>query len=215
MVSGDHAREGIIKNARETPTAPVIRYRDLKNGLAAFLSDPARPTSRLAALESLLEQKANDQNLTAFMRDDAQASLEALSIFRRFNNQLGGYAFAAPGFRANPLNIEGVDVSVHPNLVLTQTVRSDQRFGLALFRLAKGDDEENIAAASRRSDVGKFVATLAFMQAETYCPDEHIAHHSLCMSLDVQNQEIWTGSRNQTRRINNLRAACRQIARAW
>ena len=213
IVAGDHAREGIIRRAREIATAPVIRYRDLRNGLSAYLGDLARPMATLTTLEALLQQKANDRSGSTFVREDAQASLEALATFRGFQNQLAGYGFSAPGKWAGALQIGGVAVSVYPDLALTQRSRTGDRYGVALFRLAKGDESDG--AASRRAEVARYVATLAFMQAEAHCVAEHAPHHSLCMSIDVQNQDIVLASRSQTQRINNIRAACRQIARAW
>jgi hypothetical protein len=215
LVAGDHAREGIIRRAKEIATAPVIRYRDLRNGLSAYLGNVARPAATLTALESMLQQKADDQSASTFSREDAQASLEALATFRRFQNRLGGFDFKQPGKWAGALAVEGVAVSVYPDLVLTQQSRSSDRYGVALFRLAKGDDQESVNAAGRRAEIAKYVATLAYMQASTHCAPDHVAHHALCMSIDVQNQEIVVASNSQTIRINNIRAACRQIARAW
>jgi hypothetical protein len=215
LVAGDHAREGIIRRAKEIATAPVIRYRDLRNGLSAYLGDIARPSATLTALESLLQQKADDRSGSTFAREDAQASLEALATFRRFQNQLGGYDFKQPGKWAGALSIEGVAVSVYPDLVLTQQSRASSRYGVALFRLAKGDDQESASAAGKRAEIAKYVATLAFMQASTHCAADHVAHPGLCMSIDVQNQEMVVASSSQTLRVNNIKAACRQIARAW
>jgi hypothetical protein len=215
LVAGDHAREGIIRRAKEIATAPVVRYRDLRAGLSGYLGNAARPASALVALETLLQQKAEDSSSSTFVREDAQASLEALATFRRFQNQLGGYDFKVPGKWAGALPIEGLAVNVYPDLALTQAARSGNRYGVALFRLAKGDDQESESASSRRAEMARYVATLAFMQATAHCEADHTAHHSLCMSIDVQNQDITTASRSQTQRINNIKAACRQIARAW
>jgi hypothetical protein len=213
LVAGDHAREGIIRQAKEISTARVIRYRDLRSGLSAYLGDAARPRSTLATLETLLRQKASDQSGTSFAREDAQASLEALESFYRFQNRLGGFNFAQPGKWAGALSIEGLAVSVYPDLALTQSSRSGERYGVALFRFAKGDDSG--AAATKRAEIAKYVATLAFMQASTHCAAGHTAHHELCLSIDVQNQEIVAASRSQTQRVNNIKAVCRQIVRAW
>ncbi|PTS82600.1 hypothetical protein DBR17_08855 [Sphingomonas sp. HMWF008] len=215
LVAGDHAREGIIRRAKEIATVAVIRYRDLRNGLSAYLGDAARPSATLASLEALLQQKAEDQSGTAFTREDAQASLEALATFRRFQNQLGSFDFKQPGKWAGALSIEGVAVSVYPDLVLTQQSRASNRYGVALFRLAKGDEQESVSAAGKRAEIAKYVATLAYMQATTHCEAEHVAYPGLCMSIDVQNQEIVVASNSQTIRVNNIKAACRQIARAW
>lgn len=215
LLSGDHAREGIIRRAKEIATAPVIRYRDLRNGISAYLADASRPSCALASLESLLRHKADDGSNSAFMREDAEASLEALETFRRFQNQLGGFDFKQPGKWAGALLIEGVAVSVYPDLVLTQQARSNHRYGVALFRLAKGDEQESTTAAGKRADIAKYVATLAYMQANAHCAPSHVAHPALCLSIDVQNQEIVAASSSQTIRVNNIKAACRQISRAW
>ena len=213
LVAGDHAREGIIRRAKEIATAPVIRYRDLRNGLANYLGNTARPSHALGSLDTLLQQKADDQSLTPFAREDAAKSLEALSTFRRFQNQLGGYDFR-PATRTPALQIEGEAVSVYPDLALTQQARTGDRYGVALFRFAKSEQDSE-SAASKRADVAKYVATLAFMEAVANCAPNHVAFPALCLSIDVHNQEIVAASRSQTQRVNNIKAACRQIARAW
>lgn len=213
LVAGDHAREGILRRAKEIATAPVIRYRDLRNGLAGYLGDAARPARALSALETMLQQKADDQSLAPFAREDAAKSLEALATFRRFQNQIGGYDFKS-ATRTPALPIEGVAVSVYPDLALTQQARTGDRYGVALFRFAKAEQESE-SAASKRAEIAKYVATLAFMEASVNCAPNHVPYPPLCLSIDVHNQEIVAASRTQTQRVNNIRAACRQIARAW
>lgn len=212
LVAGDHAREGIIRRAKEIATAPVIRYRDLRHGLSGYLANPVRPGVMLGNLEGLLQQKSDDPSLTHFVREDAAASLEALGSFRRFQNQLGGFDFKAVT-RTPALPIEGVAVSIHPDLALTQRSRVVDRYGVVLFRFAKGEDSQN--AASKRAEMAKYVATLALMEASEHCAANHIAHPSLCLSVDIHNQEIVAASGSYTNRRNDIKAACRQIARMW
>lgn len=215
LIAGDHAREGIIRRAKEIATATVIRYRDLRGGLSAFLADPMRPRTLLVDLEATLQQKVDDRSLSDFVREDAQKSVEALQAFHRFLNQLGGYNFQAPPKWGGALDIEGVAVNVYPDLALVAQSRSAQRYGVALFRLAKGDDNESEAAATKRAEMAKYVATLAFMHAQSQCIPDHEPHHSLCLSIDVQNQEVVSASRSISQRANNIRAACRAIKRTW
>jgi len=215
LVSGDHAREGILRRAKEVSTAAVIRYRELRQGLVAYLSDPQRPLLRLVELEEALEQRASDTSLTPFSREDASASLEALAAFHRLGNRFGPMSFRAPATWPGPLAIEGVAVNVYPDLALVQEARSGPRYGVAIMRFAKGEDRESENGATRRAEIGRYVATLALMQAQAHCPDGHIAHHTLCQAIDVQNEDVISIGPSQTRRVNDIRAACRGIARAW
>lgn len=215
MLSSDYAREGIIRRAKQIATAPVVRYRDLRQGIAGYLSNIMRPASVLSALETRLLQRSADTSLTPFAREDAAASLEALAAFHRVANELSGFQFQLPEGRAAPFMIEGVAVSIQPDVIVTQASRTGDRYGSAIFRMAKGDEAESDTAASRRIDMGRYVATLAYMQATASPVAGHQLHHSLCMAVDIQSELIVTASRNQTQRVNNIRAACRGIAAQW
>lgn len=215
LVSGDHAREGILRRAKEVSTAAVIRYRDLRQGLVSYLSNAERPRARLVELEQHLRQRADDTSLSPFHREDATASLEALEAFHRLNNRLGGMSLHVPERWNGALMIEGVAVNVSPDLALIQDARTGPRYGVLIMRFAKGEDRESEAAAGRRAEIGRYVATLAYLQAQAQCLPDHTAHHSLCHALDVQNEEMIGIGPSQTRRVNDITAACRGIARAW
>ncbi len=215
MVSSDYAREGIIRRAKLIATAPVVRYRDLRQGIAGYLADIMRPTSVLTSLETRLQQRSTDTSLTPFAREDAAASLEALAAFHRLANELSGLQFHLPQGKAAPFPIEGVAVSVQPDLIVTQPSRTGDRYGAAVLRMAKGEDNESELAAGRRAEMGRYVATLAHMQASATPVAGHQIHHTLCMAVDIQSELIISASRNQTQRVNNIRAACRSIAAQW
>lgn len=215
MLASDYAREGIIRRAKQVPTAPVVRYRDLRQGIAGYLANMMRPVSVLTALETRLQQRASDSSSSPFVRDDAAASLEALAAFHRLANELSGLQFQLPHGRAAPFNIEGVAVSIQPDLIVMQQARTGDRYGAAILRMAKGDEAETDTAAGRRVDMGKYVATLAYMQAAASPVAAHQLHHSLCMAVDIQGELIVPASRNHTQRVNNIRAACRSIVAQW
>lgn len=215
MISGDHAREGIVRRARQIQTPVVARYRDLRQGICAYLGDIMRPARTLMALEHHLQQRANDSALTTYSREDARASLEALAPFHRLANTLASFQFQAINRRLPPLMIEGVAVNVNPDLIVTQQSRGVDRFGVALLRMAKGDDPEADEVSPKRVEMGKIVASLAYMQASEMTHPEHELHYSLCLSIDVQSELVTPSSQHLSNRLKNIRAACRAISDQW
>jgi hypothetical protein len=163
-----------------------------------------------------LEQKTGDGSLSNFVRQDAQLSLGALKVFQRADrNLLGGYSFTRAPTRQPHLMIAGVDVSINLDLMLERERNGRRERGGALLRLTKADEEETDGAAGKRRDMGLYAATLAQMQVAATLPDGCMAHHDLCMSIDVQAGEVHLAGRNFATRAARLAAECRFIAAIW
>jgi len=103
-------------------------------------------------------------------------------------NQLGGIAFRGAPSRQMPLTLAGIEVSVKVDLLVEQ-------IGGALFRFTKADEETESAAAKRR-DMGMYAATLVYMQVAKNLVGNHAPHYQLCMSVDVQAEDVHIAPRS-------------------
>jgi hypothetical protein len=84
----DTARIGIIRRAKNPQTPPIIRYRDTRTPICAYLSDGSRRVNPLVAAEEMLKQRAEDASESALRHDDAKQSIEVLHAIQRMQNQL-------------------------------------------------------------------------------------------------------------------------------
>lgn len=214
MVSSDTARLGIIRRAKYPQSPPLIRYRDVRPVVCAYLSDDARSVNPLAAAEQMFQRRLNDNSETVLRQDDARASIGVIQALQGMRNQLVPFTFRQAPQQQPKLALSGVDVSVRPDLRVTASMRSGDHCGAALLRLTQSDAETD-TARSRREEMGLYVATLVRMHVDQHPHSNLPVSNRLCMSIDVQHGELFQAPNSNTRRTNDLTSACRTIAALW
>ena len=160
MLSSDTARIGIVRRAKHPQAPPIIRYRDARGPICAFLADLRRDVNPLVAAEEMFRQRMADPAEGALRQDDARQSIEVLHALQRMRNQLAPFEFVAAPADQGRLELAGVEVSVRADLLVLATSRGVNQFGAAVLRMTQ-DDADTEPARTRRRDIGLYVATLA------------------------------------------------------
>jgi len=214
MVSSDTARMGIIKRSKYPSVPLMIRYKDVRPVVSAFLSDIRRPVNLLVEAEEMFNQRAEDPAESSLRKDDAQKCVEVLHSIQRMANQLASYQFSRAQTRQPSLDLGGVEISIQADLIVTAQIRSRPHQGAAVLRFTQADGDSETAIARRR-DMGTYAATVVRLHAEQNLALEHPISDRLCMSIDVQYGEFFRTPDSHTRRVNDLENACRFIAAVW
>ena len=214
MVSSETARLGIIRRAKFPQAPPIIRYRDVRPVVCAYLSDDTRSVNPLVAAEQMFEQRLNDTAESVLRQDDARASIGVIRAVQGMRNSLGPFTFRSGPNTQPKLVLSGVDVSVRTDLVVTAPLRGQDHAGAAILRLTQ-DDAATDAARSRRREMGLYVATLIRLHVDQNISTNLPVSNRLCMSVDIQHGEIFQAPDSNTRRTNDLTSACRIIGAVW
>jgi hypothetical protein len=214
MLSSDTARVGIIKRAKYPQKPPIIRYRDARGPICAYLADPNHRVNPLIDAEAMFEQRAKDPAVSALRQDDARQSIEVLHAIQRMRNQLAGFDFVEAPARQSPLMLSGVKVSVRADLLVHGSTKREQQIGAAVLRMTQ-DDAETESAKTRRRDMGLYVATLARLHMDQNITTNRAVANRLCMSIDIQHGDHFQAPDSNTRRMTDLENACRFIAAMW
>lgn len=214
MVSSDTARLGIIRRAKFPNTPPLIRYRDVRPIVVAYLGDLRRDVQPLVDAENVFSQRAQDSSQSALRQDDAKQSIEVLHALQAMRNQLSPLNFTLPPQQQPQPEISGVTISVKLDLFVHGQSRGVDQIGGAVLRMTQ-DDADSASARTRRREMGLYVATLARMHLErSFAPTASIANR-LCMSIDLRHGELFPAPSSSTRRISDIETACRFIAAVW
>lgn len=168
----------------------------------------------LNAAERMFEQRSGDPSVSALKQDDARQCIEVLRAVRGMANQLGAFDFEAAPVRQSKLNIGGVEVSVRADLLVMGRGRGEDQIGTAILRMTQDDAATDEARAKRR-EMGLCVATLARMHLDQNLATNRTPTNRLCMSIDLQHGEVFTAPNSNTRRMNDITAACQTIAALW
>lgn len=214
MVSSDTARMGIIRRSKTPQTPPVIRYKDARQPIIAYLSDANRRVNPLISAEDMFRQRAEDNSIGGLRQDDALKSIEVLHAVQGMANRLAEYDFS-PAPRSQPkLAIGGIEVSLRADLIVHGTSRGKDQIGAAIFRMTQ-DDAETDEARTKRQNMGLYVATMVRRHVGENIPSDREPANRLCLSVDIQHGEVFAAPAANTRRANDLESACRMIAAFW
>lgn len=215
MVSSDTARSGIVRRAKSPQMPPIVRYRDVRGPICEHLASDSRNVNPLISAEAMFEQRMNDPSFSALMQDDARNSIEVIHGIQRMRNQLGQFSFSRAPDRQAKLVIEGLEISIRADLLVSgRSRKGDDLIGAAVLRMTQSG-ESSESALTKRREMGLYVATLAKAHAAQNLARNALASNSLCMSIDVQHGEVFTAPGSITRRMNDLSNACRFIVALW
>ncbi len=214
MVSSDTARLGILKRAKNPTPPPMIRYRDVRPVIRAFLADRARDVNPLLEVEKMFEQRAEDSAYSALMQNDASNSVDVLHSLQGMSNQLVPFDFLSAPKKQAKLMVAGVQVSVYADLMVEAVIKGDKNIGAAILKMSQ-DNTETDAAKSKRRDIGLYVATLIRMHIDKNLKDDLPVANKLCMSIDIQHGEAFQAPTSNTKRQKDIESACQMIAGYW
>jgi len=215
MISSETARIGILKRAKEVSTAIVVRYSDVRNVLRNAVAAPDRAPEIIETARNMFQQRAADTALSAFIRDDANGSLDVLDSFESVRSQLDGLECVPAPSNQELLNISGVAVSVNCDILIHRARRDQSEIGGALFRLTKPEEEPSERSLQRRREMAGYAASLVLMHISEHHAANMRPNGALCLSIDVQSGETHDAARAFTRRRQNIENACRFISAMW
>lgn len=72
------------------------------------------------------------------------------------------------------------------------------------------DDDKALSASGQQ-----YVATLCHKWLENFAPSSLVPSHDLCLSLDLFRRNVVHSPKAVTRRMNDIEAACAEIAALW
>lgn len=214
MVSSETARIGIIRRSKTPQIPPIIRYKDARHPIIAYLSDANRHVNPLISAEERFHQRAEDRSVGPLKQDDALKSIEVLHAIQGMANQLAAFDFHPAQTSQPKLIIGGVEVSLRADLIVHGTARGKEQVGAAIFRMTQ-DDAETDEARAKRQNMGLYVAVMARKHIEENIQSDREPTNRLCLSIDIQHGEVFPAPSASTRRSNDLESACRMIAAFW
>jgi len=197
-------RESILRDQKFPPEFKQVWYKDATNTIIRFLLDDDHDEEILV--------RAIDRFLAAGGTDHEQKRLkynaEALQGF------LGGYGdlstdslSIARGPKSATLSIEGVTISVRPEIVLSGRYRGNRVAGGLKLYLARTDRLTDDSAAVIGALLHHYMGTSA-------SPSRKISKRH-CQVMDVFSGEVFAAPSAIVRRMRDLEAACREIALRW
>ncbi len=213
LTATPHGRKRIIQSARWQSTAVVTRYKHARQAIGACLCDATKSPSTYAAQRAGLEKRLVAA-ASAWEKTDLEASIEALDKYNGSLNATGANKLdcTAVTGAVPPLTIGGLRVRVTPDVTIKKPdpKELDDRVGAVLTMIAKGE-----SSGSKRAEKARTAAVLVWLFAEKHLAAKGIPDRKLCLAFDVFDGTIVAAGNNIATRVNNITAACEEIAHGW
>lgn len=113
---------------------------------------------------------------------------------------------AFPATRREPLVLQGVEISVYPDLLLADPTGPARQTGAMKFYFRKSQKLD--------PNVGRWMASFLFQYKLQVEGDEDV-DPDLCLVYDVRNDEYFEAGKSHKRLFNNVESACQFISAMW
>lgn len=196
-------RKKIIKDQKYPPMFQMIRYTEAERAIVDFLTG----RREVAVLEAARTRLADGTPKSEFDAERRQLCIEAIGAFEDVVDglELDGLSLTAASSSAPHLAFAGVDISVRPEATISRRGRSALHVGCLKLYFSKScplDDRAGAYASTMLAEFGR--ANLSGKLDE-----------ELLMTIDVFSRRVFHAPRARSRRIEDVVAACEEIAIRW
>jgi len=205
LMADSSKRKKLVVDAKYPDANPTPEYYgEAREGVRAFLLsgyDGAVLDDAIAHLDS----KATTSSQGEARIEHNKSALEAIGDTSL--PDLSAYTVSKHTGRATKLKINGVAVSVYPDVIVRGTIRKKKVVGAVMTHITKdGLTEESC----------KNVAVLLkdFLEAHVADSDE-VVRNALCYSVDVRTKQVLSCPQGTATRKKKINDACEEIAMWW
>lgn len=208
IVEKPHRQQQIVKDQKYQKGFIIKRYNKARSVIIDFFTRKIDKDDLLFEIKELITAEYS-KNASSFQKQDNRLSIEALEVFA--NSELGmkdleHFENSRTKRGLNNLLIEGVEVSVQPDILIRGKIRNKDFVGAIKFHISKSHP--------LATEAGEYVATLIHEYLEKEYPQFKVKLE-FCISIDVFTGEYFIAPRSYKRMKKNITAACKAIKLLW
>jgi len=205
LVATPAGRERILRDQKYPPVFRARWYEHASRAIVRYLIDPDHDGDYLVSAEERIRAlPATRKNDKQKLRDNADALVAFGAVAPAI--AFDGLASERGPEQGNSL-VEGVTISVRPEVVLSGQYRNEHSVGGFKIYLSKNE---------RLSDDGTAtIGSMLHLFMEQNAPTGHLCNLRHCRVIDVFGRSCTPAPRAVNRRRAEIQAACREIAHRW
>lgn len=181
-------------------------YKDAQESISLFVAKGMEDASVLDKRIRLLEQKKPE---TVWQGRQIVSNIDAIEAFMNIADQVQLFDFTPEigDFRAQKLNVNGVSVSIRPEIILSGKKRGMPAVGGIKLHFIKSHplDEESAG----------YVSAITQMYLGTHMAERGKVDGRLCSVIDLSAGRVFAGVTSLKVRQKEIEAACEQIRHLW
>lgn len=204
IIASPLRRQRILEDQAQPRDFVVARYRRARRPIVRALTRGSGIFFELEAAKSRLRQRTPKSD---WDENDLTNSIAALEAFLEHRAKLTmGDGRFRPKHKDAGIHIEGVYVSVRPDLILWSGVEDKHVVGAAKLYFGKTTPLTN--------ESGAYISTVLRRYLESRLPHRTISP-ALCQVFDVLAHQVHAAPRAYKRTMKQIEAACRDIRHLW
>lgn len=206
MVAKAARRRKILEDAKRPSSFITARYTAFYDVAPAYSSsNPLNDSLVHAAIQSLQTKPASTEWEVSnqLLNTDLLTNLLDLADILDIED----YTVTVLPISQASMLLNGVEISVRPELKLSIVTRSKSYQGVLKFYLPKTNPLDR--------ESGEYIATVAHQWATTEFASGDPVHHRHCHVIDVPNRTRYSAPGSHVRRMQDVAAACTEIATLW
>lgn len=214
LVADESRKLTIVKDCKKAKKAVVLHYTKTRHGFSdAFGPDGFDPQAMVQRAIALRGSAGGTDWDIADTKMSAAALDEIATIADRLPLQ-GAQRIARPAGGWGGVDIEGVRVSVNPDVVFCLPHRGVMKVGAALLYTTK-DPTKALSRELGDNKAGDYVAALLLRLLELKLASSGVPYPAKCFVIDVHRREIYTPPTRFKTALKHIEAACHGIASRW
>lgn len=207
LVASASKRRRILSEQKRPKAFQVHWYAQAETVIKKYLLDENRSNQIL--LDGI-QELSNKNLVTNHEKDVNQSCIEAISAFATMAHLVdtANLSLTAGPPSQVPIKIGGVDVSIRPEIIVAGLNRSGTKFSGAIkLHISKGNALD--------IDSGEYVSTLIHHFIDKTPLSIVKPDRTRCVVIDVFRGKVYPAPKTRTRRMQDIEAACDEIASRW
>lgn len=205
MEASQRRRISIVKGQKQPATIRVAPYATARAAMRNYLKEGYNGTSITKAIQKLQLREPT----SVWAKNDVTNSILALRHFVQINfpQHVGKIycRFSKPSH--TQCVIEGVHVTVSPDLILRWEENGTKYIGAIKFRIGKSKLTRTIG--------NKAASLLAHYLHEEVAQTDEVVDHAHCFFVDIMDDRLYTAQPDITPYMESIREACVEYGILW
>ncbi len=210
-VSAHAKQESIVRSAKRVSKVKVANYAPARAAVYRTHTEDGLSEDRILAAAERLKDLGEPGSFEAACNKLSSKGLKGLAPIVA-GIDCAGTRIQRPQSGFNHVLIEGVRVSIQPEVVFSSVYRGSNKFGGVLVNFSK---TEPFNFKSGKYTAGDYAAFLVFQMLALRFSAQGGPRFGSCFSVDVPRGDVYVAPSSHVTMLKNIQAACRSIVRQW
>jgi hypothetical protein len=214
IIANPTRQAAIAKNAKVAPKVIITPYKRTRSSLSEAFTASGISQEKLLAIA---QDSRNSTSGTPWTKEDNIKSSDLIVKMATVSDKIncaGGTLIERPGAGWGGLSIEGVTVSVNPELIFSIDHRGVKKVGAVILNTGKAASL-SLSRSNGTQSVADYLTALVYRLLDQNLSTVGAPIHTKCYAIDINRSLVHTAPAAHKTLNKHIEEACRMIAMRW